>query len=54
MNRDELVKLRDDLQARVERQRQLGDYDTNAAAIRASLEASLALAQHLIDRMRRP
>ena len=54
MTREELLQLRDELQARVEHQRKLGDYDANAAAIRVTLEANLKLAQHLLDRMRRP
>lgn len=54
MNRDELIALRDSLQTVVDAQRRLGDYDSNAAAIRAALETCLRLTQHLIDRMRKP
>ena len=54
MNKHELVHLRDDLVRLIEQKKRLGDYDTNAAAILASLEANLAIVQHLIDRMRRP
>ncbi len=53
MTRDELIALREGLQTLVDSQKRLGDYDTNAAAIRAALEACLRLTQHLIDRMKR-
>jgi hypothetical protein len=40
--------------AGLEERRALGDYDANAAGIRLALEACLKLAQHLLDRMKKP
>jgi hypothetical protein len=53
MTREELLALRNALQAQVEARRRLGDYDTNAAGVRDALDACLKLAQHLLDRMRK-
>lgn len=52
MTRAEMLELRTALQAKAEERRRLGDYDTNAAAIRFSIEASLKLADHLLSRMK--
>lgn len=51
MNRAELLTLRTSLQKRVAERKRLGDFDTNAAAIRESLESTLALCDHILSRM---
>ncbi len=53
MTREELVELRNSLQAQAERLRAIGDYGAGAADIRDVVEAVLKIAQHLADRMRR-
>jgi hypothetical protein len=53
MTREELVVLRDDLQRRFNALKAIGDYGVGAADIRDNTEATLKLAQHLVDRMRK-
>lgn len=52
MTRAELVEHRNQLQRVVEERKRLGDYDTNAKAIRMALESNLKLAEHLLSRMK--
>lgn len=52
MTKEELAHLRDEELATVQQLRKVGDYDANAGNIRAAHEKILALAQHLLDRMR--
>lgn len=49
MTREELVDLRRHLLKAVDDRRALGDFDTNAPAIRMALEANLRLTEHLIE-----
>ena len=49
MKYHELLDLRRDLYNLVEIRKKLGDFDTNAPAIRIALESCLALTQHIID-----
>lgn len=54
MTRDEVLQLRNQLQALIDQLRRLGDYDASARSIRETAEAVLKLTQHLLDRMRKP
>ena len=49
MKYHELINLRQTLYELVQDRKKLGDFDTNAPAIRAALESCLALTQHIID-----
>lgn len=52
MKRDEVVELRKNLVARLDRMRHVGDYGAGAADIRDNAEAVLKLVDHLLERMR--
>ncbi len=52
MKRDEIVALRKELLARLERMRHIGDYGAGSADIRDNAEAVLKLVEHLLERMR--
>ena len=52
MKRDEVVALRKELLARLERMRHVGDYGAGAEDIRETAEAVLKLVDHLLERMR--
>ncbi len=52
MNREEIIALRKDLHARVERLRRTGDYGAGASDIRENAETLLKITDHLLERMR--
>jgi hypothetical protein len=52
MTRDELAKLRAKLIAQVAELKRIGDYGAGSKDILANAECCLALATHLLDRMR--
>lgn len=52
MNREELVVLRKETIARVERMRRTGDFAAGASDIRENGELLLKLIDHLLERMR--
>lgn len=52
MNRDELLQLRKDTLARVERMRKEGDYSAGAFDSRANTEALLYLIDLWLERMK--
>ena len=52
MNKDELLELRKQTLARVERLRRLGDHSAEAPDIRANAETILALIEDRLQRMR--
>lgn len=54
MTRDELIALRNELQALADQLNKIGDYNAGAEHIRAAISSCLKLTQHLVDRMRRP
>lgn len=54
MTRDELVALRKDNVAHVEKLRRLGDHSAEAPDIRANSETLLQILDHLLEHMRKP
>lgn len=52
MTKEEMLDLRKETVARVERMRHVGDYGAGAADIRNNAEAQLKLIDHLLERMR--
>lgn len=52
MTRDEIVELRKETVARVERMRRIGDYSAGASDIRENGEVLLKLIDHLLGRVK--
>jgi len=53
MTRDEMVKERATLVARLDERKQLSDFDAHAAPIRELLAAQIKILDHLIERLGR-
>ena len=50
MKRDEILKLRQNLEAMVRKKQSEGDYGADSPAIRMALETNLAILDHLLER----